>query len=124
MSPYGFLGSISTESRCRRASTTGCYLPASPPKSTAGGTAGSLSALTLYGAIILCNLMSHLSPGNRFHMLRIDQHHRSPIFQDIVDRVPIHTSRLEGNHIDFLLLERIIQRQQISGHGRKGTGAF
>ena len=80
MSPYGFPGSIAAESHCRRASTTGCYLPASPPKSTAGGTAGSLRASLLSGAIIYATSRRTFRPGHRFHVLGIDQDHLPAFF--------------------------------------------
>ena len=73
MSPYGFPGSIAAESHCRQASTTGCYLPASLPKSTAGGTAGSLRASLPSGAIIYATSRRTLRPGTVFMWLRIDQ---------------------------------------------------
>jgi hypothetical protein len=64
MLPHGFISSISAEGHCRQASTTGCCLPASLPKSTAGGTAGSLRALTLFGAIIYATSRRTLDPGS------------------------------------------------------------
>ncbi len=64
MLPHGFIYSISAEGHCRQASTTGCCLPASLPKSTAGGTAGSLRALTLFGAIIYATSRRTLEPGS------------------------------------------------------------
>ena len=63
MVPYGSIYSIIAESHCRRASTTGCYLPASPPKGTAGGTAGSLRASLLSGAIIYATSRRTLRTG-------------------------------------------------------------
>ena len=62
MVPYGFISSVATESRCRQASTTDCYLSASLPESTAGGTAGSVRVLRLYEAITYATSRRTVTP--------------------------------------------------------------
>jgi hypothetical protein len=68
---YSSIFSIAAESHCRRASTTGCYLPASPPKGTVSGITGSLRASLLSGAILYATSRRTSQPGT-VHIERVN----------------------------------------------------
>ena len=70
MSPYGLVGSIAAEGRCRRASTTGCYLPASPPRVLLVEQQAPLELLLESNS--LCDFTSHLASRHRFDMPCVD----------------------------------------------------
>jgi hypothetical protein len=112
VSPYGFSGSISAEGRCRRASTTGCYLPASPPRVLLVEQQAPLEFPLESNS--LCNLTSHFAAWYRFDVLRIDQHERELFLQYIPNRLPLHPRRLHGHHLTVIAFEPVAQTVQFA----------
>ena len=62
-----------------------------------------------------------LAPGDRLHVLRIDQHDGAPLLQEVVDRIPIHPGRFHGEVVDLLLIQPTRQGQQLRRHGAEGA---
>ncbi len=86
MSPYGFSGSISAEGRCRRASTTGCYLPASPPRVLLVEQQAPLEFLLESNS--LCDFTSHLAAWHGFDRLHVDHQHFDMALQQGIHGFP------------------------------------
>jgi len=57
-------------------------------------------------------------------VLGIDQNDLSSFFQNVENWMPKHTRTLHGDHGHTELIQPIIEPQQVTGHGCKGTGLF